>query len=222
MEKRINLLCGHYGSGKTNIAVNFAIELKKNNYKVTIGDLDIVNPYFRTKDSAKDFENFGIRLVVSDFANSNLDIPALPSSIYSLVDDLDQKVVIDVGGDDRGALALGRISKRIIEEGDFDNFLVVNTYRPLTRTVNDLMEVMDEIEIASRLPFTGIINNSNLGAETTKETILSSIPIVEELSKRKNLKIKYTTVDKKLYDCLKGEIDNLFPLNLQNKIFEKR
>ena len=118
--KRITLLCGHYGSGKTNIAVNMAYDLKKQNEKVLIADLDIVNPYFRTKDSAGEFEDLGIRLICSEYAGSNVDIPALPQEMYSLTDDKTVRAVIDVGGDDRGALALGRISPQIMAENDYE------------------------------------------------------------------------------------------------------
>ena len=108
--KRITLLCGHYGSGKTNVAVNMAYDQKAKYDRVAIADLDIVNPYFRTKDSAEDFKAQGIELIVSEYAGSNVDIPALPQQIYSICDQKDKQVIIDVGGDDRGAYALGRIA----------------------------------------------------------------------------------------------------------------
>ena len=100
--KRITLLCGHYGSGKTNVAVNLALELRKTFDRVAVADLDIVNPYFRTKDSREDFEAADIRLICSEYANTNVDIPALPPDMYTVTDDRSLQVVIDVGGDDRG------------------------------------------------------------------------------------------------------------------------
>ena len=130
--KRITLLSGHYGSGKTNIAVNMAEELRTMRERVAVADLDIVNPYFRTRDSEDELKEAGIRMIVSEYANSNLDIPALPQEMYALVDDRGLSSVVDVGGDDRGALALGRIAPAIREEQDYDMFLVVNLYRPLT------------------------------------------------------------------------------------------
>ena len=160
--KRITLLCGHYGSGKTNIAVNMALDLSRDHEKVVIADLDIVNPYFRTVDSEEDLREAGVKLVVSSYANSNVDIPALPQEMYSLVDDKSLTCVVDVGGDDRGAYALGRISGAIREENDYDMFLVINRYRPLTPDAESTLEIMHEIEAAASLPFTGIINNSNL------------------------------------------------------------
>ncbi|MBR2040193.1 MAG: hypothetical protein IJ948_02295, partial [Clostridia bacterium] len=146
--KRITLLCGHYGSGKTNIALNMAYEIKQTYDNVAIADLDIVNPYFRTKDSEEELKEKGIRLIASEYAGTNVDIPALPQDMYSLTDDKTVKAVIDVGGDDRGALALGRISPKIMEENDYEAFLVINKYRPLTPDVASTLEVMAEIETA--------------------------------------------------------------------------
>ena len=102
-KKRITLLCGHYGSGKTNVAVNLALAATKTNEKVAVADLDIVNPYFRSKDSSADFEAAGIRLICSEYANSNVDSPALPQDMYAITHDQSLRVFIDVGGDDRGA-----------------------------------------------------------------------------------------------------------------------
>ena len=117
--KRLTILCGHYGSGKTNVAVNVATELKKTRDTVTVADLDIVNPYFRTKDSAAYFEEQGIRLICSAYANSNVDIPALPQEMYAITDDRSMTAVLDIGGDDRGALVLGRLAPKIIAEDDY-------------------------------------------------------------------------------------------------------
>ena len=216
--KRITLLCGHYGSGKTNVAVNMAYDQKVKYDRVAIADLDIVNPYFRTKDSAKDFDALGIELIASEYAGSNVDIPALPQQIYSICDQKDKQVIIDVGGDDRGAYALGRISPAILEENNYEMLFVINCFRPLTRDAESTIEVMREIEYAAKIKFTAIVNNSNLGEETTKDDVLSSISYAEEISQKTGLPIKCTSVYNKLYDDLKNEIPNLFSLNLQDKI----
>ena len=213
--KRITLLAGHYGSGKTNIAVNMAMDLKKQYANTAIADLDIVNPYYRTLDSKEELEKAGIRLIVSPYANSNLDIPALPQDMYAIVHDRSLKSIVDVGGDDRGALALGRLTAMIREENDYDLFMVINWYRPLTRDVASIMEVKAEIEEAGRLPFTGIINNSNLGAETTAQSVLDSIEFAEGVSKASGLPLVMTSVEESLYDELKNKIDNVFPMKLQ-------
>ncbi len=219
--KRLTLLAGHYGSGKTNIAVNLAFELKKQADRVAIGDLDIVNPYFRTKDSADMLEQAGISLICSPYANSNVDIPALPQEMYALTDDKTLHAIVDIGGDDRGALALGRYAPAIVEENDYDMWLVVNRFRPLTSNATDTLEVMNEILTACKIPFTGIVNNSNLGADTTEETVLSSVLYGQEVAKACGLPLIMTTVEEQLYPALKDKIPNLFPLGLQSRIFDK-
>ena len=216
--KRITLLAGHYGSGKTNIAVNMAFDLKKMYNNITIADLDIVNPYFRTKDSQAELEAEGIKLICSEYANTNVDIPALPQDMYSVIDDKSRYAVIDIGGDDRGAYALGRYSQGILEEDNYDMLFVINCYRPLTRDALTTLEVMHEIEKAGKIKFTGIVNNSNLGEETTADDILNSLDYAEKVSKETGLPIKATCVKQELFDELSEKIPDLFALKLQKKI----
>jgi hypothetical protein len=227
--KRITLFAGHYGSGKTNIALNYARMLKRGGEKVAIADLDIVNPYFRTKDSAADLQAEGIDLVVSDFANSNVDFPAMPKEIYALVAPPEigtecrtprAKVVIDVGGDDRGALALGRYVPDIKAEGDYEMLAVVNASRPLTETAVDTVEVLREIEAACRLPFTGIVNNTNLGQQTTAETVLGSKAYADEVAARMGLPVRFTCAPASLAEELKGKVENLLPLEIQKLYYQ--
>ena len=215
--KRITLLCGHYGSGKTNIAVNMALELAGQKDNVVVADLDIVNPYFRTMDSKEEFEKAGIRMIVSPYANSNLDIPALPQEMYAIVDDRSLNCVIDVGGDDRGAYALGRLSPAIREEDNYDMFLVVNRFRPLTPDAVSTIEVMREIEGAASLKFTGIINNSNLGAETQPEDVIASAEYAEEVARLSGLPLVLTSCEKSVAPALEGKVPRLFPMHLQKR-----
>ena len=193
-DKRITILSGHYGSGKTNIAVNIALDLKTRHERVAVADIDIVNPYFRTKDSEELFREKGIRLICSSYANTNVDIPALPQDIYAITDDRDLYCVLDVGGDERGALALGRIAPKIAEENAYEMLYVLNTFRPLTRAVESAIEVMREIEYACKLKFTAVVNNSNLGAESTDEDIIKTIPLAKEVAERAGIPMIYTTV----------------------------
>lgn len=211
------MLAGHYGSGKTNIAVNMAMDLKKIHENTAIADLDIVNPYYRTLDSRKELDEAGIRLIVSPYANTNLDIPALPQEMYAIVHDKRMHAVVDVGGDDRGALALGRLSPYIREEGDYDMLLVCNCYRPLTRDAASVKEVVQEIEEAGKLKFTGFVNNSNLGADTTPQVVLDSLGFARDVARETGLKLMFTSVEASLYDALKDDIENLFPMKLQKR-----
>ena len=219
--KRVTLFAGHYGSGKTNIAVNYALKLKKDGENVVIADLDIVNPYFRTKDSKDVLEKNGIKLISSEFANSNVDFPALPQEMYEVTDNKSEFAVLDIGGDDRGAYALGRYTPSIKEENNYEMLLVINKYRPLTADAESVVEIMREIEQAGGIAFTGIGNNSNLGEETTAQTVLNSVEYASEVSRITGLPVKMTSVQQSLYDELKDKIDNVFPLKLQHKITQE-
>ena len=218
--KRITLFAGHYGSGKTNIALNYARMLKRAGEKVAIADLDIVNPYFRTKDSAADLQAEGIDLVVSDFANSNVDFPAMPKEIYALVAEREQKIVMDIGGDDRGALALGRYVPDIKQEGDYEMLAVVNASRPLTRTPQDAVEVLREIESACQLPFTGLVNNTNLGQQTTAETVLASRAYADEIAALMGVPVRFTCATAAIAKELEGKVENLLPLEIQKLYYQ--
>jgi len=212
--KRITIFSGHYGSGKTNVAVNYALWLKNHCDKVSIADLDIVNPYFRTKDSMKVLEENGVQLISSEFANSNVDVPALPAETYGVLQNKEIYAVIDVGGDDRGALALGRYSEAILEDGDYELLFVINKFRPLTRNADMTLEIMAEIENACHMKFTGIVNDSNLGDETTAADVLASVTYANEVSERSGIPIKMTAVKKELYETLSDKIENLMPIEL--------
>lgn len=216
--KRIVLLSGHYGSGKTNIAVNLAKELRRTRERVAIADVDIVNPYFRTSDSRGELEHAGVRVICSAYAGSNVDVPALPPDVYAITDDRGLSAVIDVGGDDRGALALGRWRDAIVAEDNYEMLLVVNRFRPLTRDVPSTVEVMREIERAANMRFTAIANNSNLGVETTPEDVLGSMDYARALCEETGLPLRFTSAEERLIPALEGKIENLFPLKLQWKI----
>jgi len=213
--KRVTLFCGHYGSGKTNIALNYAYALRSRYPKVAVADLDIVNPYFRAKDSMDELADRDIRLICSAYAGGNLDIPALPQDMYAITDDHDMLSVVDVGGDDRGALVLGRLAPALRAENDYDMWLVINRYRPLTRTVADCLEVKAEIEAAGGMPFTGVINNSNLGRETEPGHVLDSMAYAEAVAAKTGLPLVMTSVKADLVPALANQIENLFALSLQ-------
>ena len=217
--KRLTLFAGHYGSGKTNIAVNYALLLASLGKKVCIGDLDIVNPYFRTKDSEKVLTDAGIDLISPRFANSNVDLPALPAEAYRLVEDKSCFSILDIGGDDRGAYALGRFVPAIREENNYRMVFVANCYRPLTRFPEEAMEVMREIEQACGLQFTDIINNSNLGTETTLDTVLQSQDYIEKLCNLSGLPLFATTAEAAVAEKLQlaGAV---IPMQLQEKYFD--
>lgn len=177
----LNIVCGHYGSGKTNLSVNLALVAKEKHphEAVRIADIDIVNPYFRTADAASMLEEHGIEVLIPPFANSNVDIPSLPPRLVSLFDASGSGYsFIDVGGDD-GSIALGMYSNAI-ERASYDMIYVINAYRPMIADPRDAYECMLEIEAASRLRCTKIVNNSSLGVETTAEDVLESVEYAKQ------------------------------------------
>lgn len=216
--KRVTLFAGHYGSGKTNIAVNYALALKEMGKNVVVADLDIVNPYFRTKDSTDELNAKGIEIISPEFANTNVDLPALPASVYGVVQNKLRHAVLDIGGDDRGAYALGRYAPYILEENDFEMIFVANFLRPLTRTPEEALEVMREIEEAGHIPFTAIVNNSNLGKDTKAEDVEKTDILAKRLSELSGLPLLFTTATEDV--AKKLTLQNVLPMKLQKKYFD--
>jgi len=206
--KKLTIVTGHYGAGKTNFSVNLALDIAARGEKCTVIDLDIVNPYFRTADFTGMFTEKGISLYAPVYANSNLDIPSLNIPLESILAD-GGYVVIDVGGDDEGAKALGRFAPVITAFVDSQMLYVINRYRYLTKEAADAVQVMREIEYSCGLPHTGIINNSSLGAETTAETVRSSLPFAGEVSRLSGLPICATCA---VEDAMPEEAPEKYPI----------
>lgn len=196
MQSKAIIITGHYGSGKTNIAVNLALELAKNGERVCVIDLDIVNPYFRTADFDSVFEENGVELVAPQYANTNLDIPSLGFDMAALLRGYD-RVVVDVGGDDAGAVALGQYSQ-ILKNFGYEMLYVVNSFRYLTSTPEETIELLRDIEYVSSLKATGIINNSNLGAETTADDVEGSAEYAYRCSAAAGLPVVFTAAKREL------------------------
>ena len=218
-QKRITLFVGHYGSGKTNLAVNYAMHLHRQGERVVLADMDIVNPYFRSKDSEDELKALGIQTLSSPYANTNLDAPAMPASFYGIFEHKDRLAVLDVGGDDRGAVALGRYVPMIREENDFEMIFVANAYRALTPDPEDALEVLREIEQACKLPVTAIANNSHLGEFTDADTVLSSQSYVQKLCELTGLPLVMTAFEERLTPDLADRVPSPFPITLQKKYF---
>lgn len=193
--KRIVVVTGHYGSGKTNFTAALALQLAREGKKVTVVDFDLVNPYFRTADFAEAFAEKGITLRAPDFANTNVDIPSIQFDLGGLAAE-GETLLIDVGGDDDGAVALGRYSHMLnsyAETGELDMIAVVSFRRYLTRTAEEAQTYLQSIERVSRMKLTGIVNNTNLGAETTTEMIEQSVAEAQKLSQLTGLPLICTT-----------------------------
>ena len=189
----IYVISGHYGSGKTNIAINLAYKLLEKG-SAAIFDLDVVNPYFRTADFTDKMRADGITVIAPVFANTNLDTPALTGEFANIYSGIYDNVIVDVGGDDSGAFALGQYAEGIAKTGEWSHWYIVNFLRALTLTIPENIELMRDIENAGKLPFTGIINNTNLGAETTAEIVECSFQKAKALSDASNLPLLFTSV----------------------------
>jgi len=218
MLKRINIICGHYGSGKTNLALNLAMDLKRGGAGVVLVDLDIVNPYFRSADYTGLMEKNGIKVISPSTAGTTVDAPALTGEILSVFDKTDDSIIIDVGGDDAGAYALGRFSKRIAAQGGYEMLYVINKFRKLISTPQEAVELLRDVESASSLRATGIVNNSHLCDLTSAQDIMSSIPYAEQTAELAGLPLVMTAVPKKLERELAGKIDNLYPVDIIVKL----
>lgn len=209
--KRITLICGHYGCGKTNLSLNLALDAVKRGEKCAVVDLDIVNPYFRSSDYAGLLEENGIRLIAPRYARSALDVPSLPAEINAIFDSFDGNVIVDVGGDDAGATALGRYSPRF-SHIDYDMLYVINKYRPLTAESSEAAALLGEIETASRLKATGVVNNSHIMGETTKEAIISSLQFARDTAGSLGLPLFFTTAPRTIADSL--GIPDVYPVDI--------
>jgi len=164
------------------------------------------------KNHAGVLQEAGVRLIASPYAGSNVELPGLAPETAAMLDDEGLVCVLDVGGDDRGAVALGRYAEGLSKGAEA--LLVINKYRPLTSSSGDALAIMREIESAGKVRFTGIVNNSNLGSATTAQTVLDSLDYAREVSDASGLPIKYTTIRE---DIEISGIENLFPI----KIFDK-
>ena len=190
--KRITVVCGHYGCGKTNLTLNLALEAAGEGQPVTVVDLDIVNPYFRSSEYGELLGEKGVRLIAPVFANTTLDTPTLPPEIYSVFEPQAGRVFLDAGGDDAGVTALGGLHA-MLEEAGYDMLYVINRYRVLSQTPEETAALLREIQAASRLRATGLVNNSHLGVETTLETLEQALPFARKTAELTHLPLLYST-----------------------------
>jgi len=209
--KRINIITGHYGSGKTEFAINLALSLKKQHENVVICDMDIVNPYFRTNDERKFLTDKGIRVISPDYASTNIDIPVLPGDILSVFSDKSVYAVLDLGGDDDGAVALGQYHRYLSAES-YDMFFVLNTLRPDTKDPDDIKALATNIELTSRAKITALVNNTNLSYLTESSHLVNSLEFSEKMANELGVDLRYVSGTKEILKDL--------PDNYKNKAFE--
>jgi len=218
-DKRIRVILGHYGSGKTEFAVNYALKLAEQGKKTALADLDIANPYFRSRERQSLLESKGISVFSNTFGyDITADLPAITARIKAPLEDKECNTVLDAGGDDSGARVLIQFDKYLTGT-DCDLFCVVNGNRPETATIEGALNHISRIEIETGLRITGLINNTHLLIETTVEDILKGYHLCMEISKAINVPIKYNCCVNTLVDQLSmSSADlsdfNIFPMNL--------
>lgn len=191
-QPRITVVCGHYGCGKTNLTLNLALEAAAAGERVTVADLDIVNPYFRSSEYSGLLEEQGVRLIAPVFAGTTLDTPTLPPELYSIFEPQAGRVFIDAGGDDAGVTALGGLHSQLEETG-YQMLYVINRYRVLSQTPEEAAALLQEIEAASRLKATALVNNSHLGVETRLDTLLGGLDFARKTAQLTGLPLLYST-----------------------------
>ena len=214
--KRIQIITGHYGSGKTEYAVNLALHLAQTTENVALADMDIVNPYFRSYEQAKRLEDAGIRVIVTS-CGGIADIPAINPEVMSIFQQEKWTGVLDIGGDPIGARVLARFAPQLKSE-DFDLLFVLNANRPETKDVESALQYMQGIEAECRQKVTGIVNNTHLCGETTAEEILKGARLAHELSERTSLPVIHHAVQRKFVEQVQDQLSEpVLPMNIYMK-----
>lgn len=216
-EKRIRIITGHYGSGKTEFAVNYTLGLAATGKKTSIVDLDIVNPYFRSRELEPYFNERGIRVISSSIKGLAGDLPALSPEIFTVLQDKSYEVVLDVGGDKAGATALGRYHEYFDAE-PYDMLFVINANRRQTNSVEGAIRYLKSIEEGSRQKVTALVSNTHMCGETTLEDIIKGLELCEGVSQALGLPLKYVAAEERFFNLLpQDKQEKLFPINLYMK-----
>jgi hypothetical protein len=214
-DKRIRIITGHYGSGKTEFAVNYTMKLSQEGRKIAIADLDIVNVYFRSREKKKELEAAGVMVIASSIEGAGLDVPAVSAAMTMPAREHSFDYIVDLGGNDVGTMVLGRL-KPILDPAEVDFFMVVNAYRPDTSTPEGVIEQKEKLEYSSGLKVTGFINNTNLIRETNAQCLLNGDAILREVTKQTGVPVRYVSYVEELMteEVPRGLAGELFPMKL--------
>jgi len=204
LSKRIKIFVGGFGSGKTEISINYSIYCRKSYNQVAIVDLDIVNPYFRTREVRDILDLKGIKVIVPEGKMTYADLPLISPEIKGLIQNSNYHLILDVGGDETGSGVLGNF-EYFIKESDYEMLLVVNSYRPFTQSLPQIMQMAQEIENSSRLKITGIISNPNLSIQTNENIIRKGHNLIRQAAQKLNLPIRFICIDKRFSQRIKSE-----------------
>lgn len=203
-DKRIKIFVGSFGSGKTEVAINYSVYYRKNYSQVAIVDLDIVNPYFRTREVRDTLNLKGIKVIAPEGKMAYADLPLISPEIKGLIQNSNYYLILDVGGDDIGSVILGNF-EHFIKELDYEMLLVVNSYRPFTQNLSQIMQMAQEIENSSRLKITGIVSNPNLSTQTDEEVIRQGHTLIRQAAQKLNLPVRFICIDKRFSQKIKSE-----------------
>ncbi|MCH4889992.1 ATP-binding protein [Acidaminobacter sp. JC074] len=214
-DKRIRIIVGHYGSGKTEFAVNYAMKLSETEDNVALADLDVVNVYFRSREKAQLMTDAGIKVISSQFGHgANLDLPAISAGVFGPLQDDNCHTILDIGGDSTGTRVLGTF-KQIIGFKGYDMFLVVNAYRQDTQTKEGVIKHIEEIENQTGFKITGLVNNTHLLRETTLEDVKKGQELVKSVSESTNIPIKYICAIEKVAQTIPSDYDGeIMPIKM--------
>ena len=214
-DKRVRLFIGHYGSGKSEVSINYVTQLRKMvDGEVSFEDLDIVNVYFRTREKKEQLRAMGINPIDSSIETDTLDLPAVSAQVMTPLHEKNVDYVLDVGGDNVGTRVVGRFAEHFVE-GEYDMFCVVNANREQTQTAEDVIRFIKSMEQTSKLKVTGLINNTHLIRQTTVEDVLRGQKLVREVSNLTNIPIKYVSCLRSLVDSLPDDLEgDILPIDL--------
>ena len=213
---RVSIITGHYGTGKTEFAVNLALQLAGLNHQVMVADLDIVNPYFRSRERRDLLQEAGIRLISSSQACSDADVPALPAELLTILENRDIPGVLDIGGDPVGARVLARFNDKIVPE-DYQLIYVLNANRPEVRTPEAAIAYLRGIEATTSLTCTGIVNNTHLCGETTAEEIRKGARLAQAVSQETGIPVLCHVAVERFIPALSDLSEPVFPITIQMK-----
>jgi len=209
IDKRIIAIVGGFGSGKTEVSVNLAKYFVATEKKqISIVDLDLVNPYFRSREAAKELEVLGIRAIMPPGGLYYADVPVLLPEIKGAIEQKDGKLILDIGGDAQGTRAFGSLADSI-DLGDYEMLMVLNGRRPQTSDVAGSIKTMERIESTARLKFTGLISNTHMIDETTPEIVFEGYELAIEISRELGLPLQFISarrrtlegMDTSVFEC---------------------
>lgn len=213
---RLTVLVGHFGSGKTEIAINLSLALGNKGHSFSLADLDVVDPYFRSRECKKLLEAHGGQLIASSQACLDADVPSMPPEVTSLFDNQNIYGVLDIGGDASGARVLARYRRQLVA-CNARVLCVINANRPLTNTPEKAMAYLRDIEYAAGIPISGIISNTHLCEKTELQDVLAGAKLTSEVSAISNIPVICYTVPAHLAKQAECVIFPVFPLHLYMK-----